>query len=247
MVVWLLAGGGEAEVRGLDSFFAKHFRPCRFIRMAPVRRKLLSRRDGGPQAGYNTAYGSTGRALADEIRQRLPKALRFSDETCDLILVIDDLDCRDPDTQRRMFLEAIESAIKSVIESVPAATGIPGFVGFAAPELEAWIIADWDNAIAKDPDFRSRHQAMKHWLATRKQIDFDTPENFSNLSPERDTCEDKLSEAIIEATQQEGSSDKWYRKGFHSPEMLKDVNPETVASKCPQFRGLRSFLNTACQ
>jgi len=143
MVIWLFAGGGESEIRGLVPFLEKHFPGCSFDRKTPVKRKPGSRPGIKPPG-----YGRTGRSLVSQIKERLRTALLKEDE-CDVILVIDDLDCRDENEQRTKFSEAIDS--------IDGSAGINRFIGFAAPELEAWIIADWDNSIARHPDFRDRH------------------------------------------------------------------------------------------
>ncbi len=239
MVVWLFAGGGEAEVRGLVPFFQKHFTHCVFKRITPTRKKPRSVMDGGPQAGYGHAYGRTGKALADEIAEKLDEALTFDRNGCDLILVLDDLDCHDVQTRRAMFEDAVRS--------VPLAQEIPLCIGFAAPELEAWIIADWDGSLAKHPDFRARRDAMRHWLSTQRHVSFDDPESFSQYSHTKDACQEKLSEAIVEASMLDESSPARYSKGEHTPVLLWDITPSTVAGRCPLFRQFYSALDTRCQ
>jgi len=102
VVVWIFAGGGEAEIRGLVNFFRKHFINCEFERKTPIRPKPVPQK----VKKKRHALGQTGESLAKQI-------------------------------------------------------------GFAAPELEAWIIADWDNTIAKLRDFRQSHLAMQWWLSTQ--------------------------------------------------------------------------------
>ncbi|MFM8008118.1 MAG: thiamine pyrophosphate-dependent enzyme, partial [Dolichospermum sp.] len=118
--------------------------------------------------------------------QELPIALQCDPKKCDLILVFDDLDCRDVNSQREKFI----SAISKITES----HDIPQYIAFAAPELESWMIGDWDNTIAKHPDFRGRHEKMRWWLSTQKNISFDDPESFSKYDQDRDCCQDKLSQ-----------------------------------------------------
>ena len=236
MVVWLFAGGGETEVRGLVPFLKKHFPGCRFDRKTPVRRRP------GPKPGVNPpGYGKTVRSLVREIQERLRTSLRY-EEKCDIILVVDDLDCHDANQQRAMFLSAIDAIDGDIKE-------IKKFIGFAAPELEAWIIADWDNSIAKHPDFRDRRERMRHWLSTQKNIPFRNPESFGVFDAERNTCDEKLSEAIIESTisTEQDRLRPRYSKAMHTPLLLLDINPREVMKKCPLFRDLYLFLNRHCQ
>jgi hypothetical protein len=62
------------------------------------------------------------------------------------------------------------------------------FVGFAAPERKAALIADWNNTMAKDVDFRKEHQAMRWWLSRQANVPFDAPESFSVYDPAKDAC-----------------------------------------------------------
>lgn len=123
MVVWVFAGGGEAEVAGLIPFLEKHFPGCRFERKTPVKMKK------GSKPGKQNSYGKTGKSLIKEISERLPIALQYESGKCDLILVFDDLDCRDVIKHKENFLGAISK--------IPECNDINKFIGFAAPEIEA--------------------------------------------------------------------------------------------------------------
>ncbi len=228
MVVWLCAGGGEAEVAGLTPFLTRHF-PCVFERKTPIRQKP------GPRPTQQ-GYGKTGKSLAQQIEQQLHAAL-LRGEVCALILVIDDLDCRDADRQRQLFC--------TTLEGIDGIADVQKFVGFAAPELEAWLIADWDGTFGKHIDFRKNHVGMQWWLSHEKHIPFDAPETFSYYDATKGTCAEKLSQMIIEATQEYG--DLHYSKASHTPALLQEARPEMIASKCPLFRELYSFLSDFCK
>lgn len=235
MVVWLFAGGGEAEVRGLVPFLRKHFAKCDFRRMTPVFRKP------GPKPGINPpGYGWTGKSLAAEIKDRLRIALSKGGR-CDQILVIDDLDCRDEKGQRKIIVDSINSA--------QSPEDLDVFIGFSAPELESWIIADWNNSVARHPDFRHRHDRMRCWLSKEKEVPFDAPESFGNYVEARDCCDIKLSDVIIESTLicEEDQLHARFSKGMHTPALLLDIDPNVVKEKCPLFRQLFYFLKEKCE
>jgi hypothetical protein len=234
VVVWVFSGGGEAEVRGFFPFLDKTFPGCTFERKTPVRDKP------GPKPNKASSYGRTGKSLIDQIKQELPLALKAEPNKCDLILVFDDLDCRDSETQK--------SKILSEISKIPECADIEKFVGFAAPEIEAWIIADWNNSIAKHSDFRARHKHMCWWLSTEKKVSFDNPESFSEYDAEKDCCREKLSEALVESSvQDEVDRDKArFSKGLHTPLLLREIDPNEVQKKCPLFRELYNYLNNFC-
>lgn len=235
VVVWVFSGGGEAEVRGFLPFLEKTFPGCRFERKTPVRQKP------GPKANKAGSYGRTGKSLIEQIKQELPIALKGEANKCDLILVFDDLDCRDSQTQK--------SQILAELSKIPECADINKFVGFAAPEIEAWIIADWNNSIAKNSDFRGRHERMRWWLRKEKKVSFDSPESFSEYDFKRDCCQDKLSETLIESTTVEHESNldqARFSKGLHTPLLLREIDPNEVQKKCPLFRELYNYLNNFC-
>jgi hypothetical protein len=236
VVVWVFAGGGEAEVRGLIPFLEKNFPGCQFERKTPARIKP------GPKPGKVTGYGKTGKSLIEQITQELPIALQSEPKKCDLILVFDDLDCRDVNSQREKFI----SAISKINES----HDIPQYIAFAAPELESWMIGDWDNTIAKHPDFRGRHEKMRWWLSTQKNIPFDDPESFSKYDQDRDCCQDKLSQLIVDSSiSLELNFDIQsvrFSKGLHTPLLLLKIIPENLQKKCPLFRELYNYLHDFC-
>ncbi|MFP4338641.1 MAG: hypothetical protein ACLFQP_12000, partial [Halothece sp.] len=158
--------------------------------------------------------------------------------SCDLILIFDDLDCRDPEQQTEKMRQGISN--------IPECHNVNTFVGFAAPEIEAWLITDWDNSVANHPDFRSRHQRMRHWLSTERKIPFNAPESFSNYDAQRDCCREKLSDALIESTQfaeDRVANLPIFSKSYHTPNLLLMVEGEVIQKKCPLFRQLYHYLN----
>jgi hypothetical protein len=232
MVVWLFAGGGESEVKGSVLFLKKHFSICDFSRKTPVRYKPAPKPKNVP-----STYGLNKTSFIDEIKRQLNSAINAGDK-CDLILVIDDLDCRDKIKLEEKFIETINS--------IQGSDGIKKFVGFASPELEAWIIADWDNAFDKFPDFSSRRDSMRYWLTNIKHINFNQPEVFSKYNIKNGSCEEKLSDAIIEASKQDDERHLIYKKGEHTSTMLMKIDPNVVKGKCPLFNNLYNFLNNYC-
>lgn len=232
MVIWLLAGGGESElgnreadIKGIIYFFEKHFSDFIFQRITPVRNKRLP-----PNVKPNpiNALGKTGIAFAEQIKSKLEDAVKHRNPLCDVILILDDLDCCCQTDRKILFDNAINQAGHEFKD-------IKRIIGFASPELEAWIIADWDNTLAKHIDFRQNQQAMKHWLVNQG-ISFDTPEIFSYYDKDKNSCHDKLSECLIESSQQH-INQTVYSKATHTPFLLYDtLKPDVVARKCPIFR-----------
>jgi hypothetical protein len=227
VVVWVFAGGGESEVRGLIPFLEENYGEHTFQRKSPIRRKP------SPRPSAEPGYGRTGKSLADQIGKLLSESLK-GQEDCNLVLVIDDLDCHDPNARQQLFSAAVGQ--------VGEASEISYFVGFASPEIEAWIVADWGNTVAKDPDFRGCHQEMQHWLSTQRSVHFDDPETFSHYDPDRKACHDKLSEAIVDSSI-ECCERVRYSKATHTARFLRQLSTDVVSQKCPQFRKLHARLS----
>jgi len=193
----------------------------------------------GPKPGKEQkakALGKTGKDLASQISHFLPVALQ--DDICDLVLVLDDLDCHDEINSTDFFNEAIDAT--------PGAEDINRFIVFAAPEIESWLIADWQNTFAVDYRFRSFHAGLRHRLSTSHNISFNNPESFSEFNPDTDACREKISEIIIDAVQAEseecGIALPHFSKREHSPELLMIAKAQVIQQKCPIFAKFYHFL-----
>ncbi|HEY88151.1 MAG TPA: DUF4276 family protein [Thermoflexia bacterium] len=151
-------------------------------------------------------------------------------ENYDLILVMDDLDCHVAEEREKLFRDTINA----VLGEFPDMQSDRMVIGFAAPEIEAWLIADWSNTFAKDLDFRAHHGAMRHCLASQHNVSFAEPENFSTLDEKKDACEEKLSALIMEAALDEANVH--YSKAVHTPRLLQEMLVPVVIGKCPLFR-----------
>lgn len=227
MVVWVFAGGGESEVRGLIPFLQKNYTQHKFERKSPVRLKP------GPKPNVQPGYGFTGKGLVDQLVRILQVAFA-SDTGCDLLLIIDDLDCHNPQQRRARLNAAINEVISPRI--------IKRLIGFAAPEIEAWLIADWEQSIAQDPDFRGCAEAMRRWMSVEKNVPFSTPEAFSTYDQNKNACAEKLSEILISATERYCTRSA-YSKAIHTPRLLEKLSAEQISRKCSLFRELHHQLS----
>lgn len=228
--VWVFAGGGEAELAGLIVFLEKNFSLQIFERKAPIRKKP------GPRPGY-AALGQTGRNLSRQIRHLLQRALQYA--CCEVILVIDDLDCQNMEERYNAFLQVIYECLANFNDVDPDI-----LIVFAAPELESWLVADWSRTFAFHPDLRAKQVEIRRELSKRYQSscpnqssNIQIPESFSWLNLEKNTCDQKLSKVIIETV--------WdivgitYSKDHHSGSMLANVNAQVIIDNCPSAQPLR--------
>ena len=230
MVVWVFAGGGETEVAGLIKFLQKLFPNYLFTRYTP-----FDSTKKGAKPNRKSTFGVTGKSLIQSIQQYLPVAFLNEKHKPNLILVIDDLDCGDLNHQRQQFLDCITNIDKT--------ENIERYIAFAAPEIESWIIADWDHTLAKAEKFKAKHQRMRHWLSTQKKVPFDQPESFGEYDPNKKSCKEKLSNLLIEASSQEiEDQGKEYKKSEDSPELLLRIEKEILVQKCPIFGDFHHFM-----
>lgn len=233
MVVWVFAGGGETEVAGLIKFLQMLF-PQNFVF---VRKTPFDSTKKGAKPNRKSTLGITGKSLIQAIKKYLPLALLVERNKPNLILVVDDLDCCDLENQRQSLLDCIDQ--------ISGTENIEKYIAFAAPEIEVWIMADWEHTIAKSAKFRNRQKAMVYWLSTQKQFPFDQPENFGEYDPKGKACKEKLSELLISASSQTPEDQgKEYKKSEDSSELLLRIEKTILCLKCPIFRHFYNFMQT---
>jgi Domain of unknown function (DUF4276) len=231
VIVWVFAGGGESEISGLFPFLRKHFQNCQFHLCAPIRKKPGPK----PRSSIIT-QGFTSESLIEQIKIRLQEKFNFKD-SCDLILIFDDLDYDFADQKRQEF----EDFLNQLWQKYPELSPIKQIIGFAKPELESWVIADWDQTVGRDPEFRKKHKAMQHWLVSDQQVSFSSPEDFGLNPAITQSYNQKLSNAIIEASEQ--SEGTRYSKQQHTSRFIKNLDSAIAQQKCPEFRKFFTSLS----
>ena len=230
MVVWVFSGGGETEVAGLIKFLQRLF-PENFVF---ERKTPFDSTKKGAKPNRKSTFGITGKSLIQAINKYLPLAFLAEKNEPDLILVFDDLDCCDLVIQRQKFLDCIDQ--------ISDAKNIKKYIAFAAPEVEIWIIADWENTIAKSAKFKNRQVKMRRWFNIEKHFPFDRPESFGEYDPERNCCQEKLSELLIISSRVPEDQGKEYKKSEDSPDLLLLIEKTVLCKKCPIFRDFYYFM-----
>ncbi len=257
MIVWVFAGGGQSEISGLLPYLRREFPNCDFQRVTPVSNKegIKPNKLGAKPKTDRASQGLTGKSLLKEIEERLNHKFRLNDPMCDLILIFDDLDyppqgINDPNDLCQQKTQEFVDLLNQVWKNNPNIPPVNHIIGFAKPELESWVIADWEQTLAKAPEFRGRCKAMQHWLVTDRQLSFSNPEDFG-LDPEfPHSYHQKLSNAIIQASEQEEGMR--YSKQTHTARFISQLDSAITQQKCPEFRkffvGLTDFTQqTKCE
>jgi hypothetical protein len=230
VVVWVYAGGGEAEVDGFFPFLQRHFINCSFARRTP-------RRPPGPRKGSSLYSGLTGRSLLDEIRKDI---LDYWDGTPGAILLMDDTDQRVPNNHAALLRAVATEALKE-----KAATGAaqPIIVALAVPELETWLLADWDNTFKKE--FSQCAAAVQHELATTHKVDFSKPESFATSDDQG--VYRKMSEILMDTINLKCTLRLNYSKATDTPRLLMRADPNVIKGKCPYFAEFWNALAKICR
>lgn len=232
MVVWLFAGGGETELAGLVPFLERVVPGSVFQRKMPVeiKKSIKTRLEERRGRGENgpSGQGLTGKGFAQYLEERLRRSFTRHDKDeafPDIVLILDDLDCRPEETA---FI-----LVNDVVKRVSPPTSC--VIGFAKPEVEAWLIADWQNTFATHPDFKRHHEAMRYFLV-QEGVSFGAPEEFSRWDADKRSCEKKLSACIAQAFLDCPNSQGYFSKASDIPELLGLADPGVISDKCPQFK-----------
>lgn len=237
MIVWVFAGGGQSEIEGLFPYLKSTFKNCQFELCTPFINKVGAKPKRLRAGELPKPQGYTDKSLLDQIKERLIKKLNFKD-TCDLIVIFDDLDYPSTATNGLDFAEQkhqkFEDFLSQIWQNHPELKPVKHVIGFAKPELESWVIADWEKTVGKAPEFRERSKSMQHWLVTECKVSFSSPEEFGLDPKVEKSYHKKLSDAIIESSEkQEG---KKYSKQIHTARFIKELDSAIAQQKCPEFR-----------
>lgn len=229
-----LAVGGH-EVAAIHAFLSKISPSIAFRRAFPAVEKP------GPKPGRaRTSFkdptdgGVTGARLVERMLERLAKHYRGDACDLDVVVLIDDADCR--------FLEegTFERWSDGLTRDVRASTEQPAlcFVPLlASPEIESWLLSDWEQGFGLE--YRAievkliRALARDEMLGSRPWI---TIERFGGKHV-NGSCERKLSDAINQvldaiAMEEEAPVERRsfaYSKRDNGPDMLRRIRPEKVA------------------
>ncbi len=228
VVVWVYAGGGHSEL-GLIPWLQRHFRGVKFERRMPQKTKP------GPRPGVSPheVVGNSGKALDKLIKDNL--AEYWQKNNADVLLLLDDTDCEAPAKRRESLQRAVKDAIAP--DDLPCVA-----IALAVPELEVWLLADWQNAFAKN--YGGFQVKMRDKLK-KEGVDFTNLESFDCRCKKEEGEEyRKISETLKEAFDTCSGTSTRYSKGTDTSRLLMQVDPAVVAQNCPHFKTFWNKLNS---
>lgn len=189
--------------------------------------------------------GATGADLIRRIREEL---IRYPPEPGELVLIVDDADCRMCPTaseraeERRLTLYAeLRAEVMSALREANAPE-VPVCVMLAREEIEAWLLADWANTFATA--YPSQHPAVRYALSQALPKALEKPESVGcPLKKDGQGCETKVSEeiqAVVRAV-----PPLLYSKATHGQAMLGRLDLDAAARRCPTLRADLAELRAA--
>ena len=245
------AGAMQFFLRKINNFFEyKQYLPNRTIK-----------KKGDSKNIGSSISGLTGKALLTKVYSIIEKHTREILE-CAAIIIEDDLD----DKFVGWSADAIDRYIQDIKATIYSKLGCekPIFIMYAAPEVESWFIADWENGfrflycnsgLVSDVDTNGRMFFTHHLKGyIEKEI---LKEYCNDIEKYGDFGGEyiKLSEQLVNAIQVDSkkyikkligtnkeyveqisnSRYLYYSKKLHGDRMLRNISPEEVVKDCHKY------------
>ena len=150
--------GGYTELYGMTQFLIKINGDVDFIKLTPTRERRskedIRNRTRHMEIIAKRESGLTGEKLIEHVKEFV-QSERFKEEQYDVILIEDDKDDRFltiQDDGTSVFNEEEWETFKDDVQKQLQDVGvtIPIILIMAAPEVEAWFLADWDNSFGAE-------------------------------------------------------------------------------------------------
>lgn len=259
--------GGYTETNAMKAFLQKINSRSKYIQLCPTGTRRRRSRNGNHHIEMldTSTSGLTGSNLIHHVLWCINQET-FQQEEYDAILIEDDTDnnfltiAEDGTSmlqnEKRNSCQA--KIIEKIHETIPQ---IPIMFLFAAPEIEAWFIADWENSFGSiyKEKLGSDNDTFK--ILLKKDVDAQLLTNqYINRIEEYgyfDGQYKKLSEELQTLLQSGGDRIKAYfpqypdynlkySKRIEGENMLFKIDPDNVKRKCPfifqdGFRSLKYF------
>ena len=247
--------GGYTEFNAMKSFFEKINPRLEYIRLCPIasRKSNAVIRERNISSLSTETNGRTGESLINYVLSQVEKNF-FQREAYDAIIIEDDKDNRFLDITTggtgAIDLQGWEDYQKQTQEKLVAkGVDVPIFYFLAAPEVEAWFAADFDNSfgnayqsILKEHNsffMTNFRRYLNHEILT--EVYADEIEAYSYFNGQYRKLSDELQyalkcqEFLPDAEKTFLSANIEYKKTKNGSEMLRSIQPEKVADKCRVF------------
>lgn len=253
---------GYTEAGAMQFFLKKINNNFEYKQYLPNR---TIKRKGDPKNISSSISGLTGEALLEKVYSIIEK---YNDEIreCAAILIEDDLD----DRFLNFSQDKIDEYNRKIKENVQQKVGrdIPVYILYAAPEIESWFVADWENgfeflysqnSVVSDIEKNGRTfftHHLKQYIESEVLKEYcEDIEKYGVFDGEYKKLSDQLIKAIqvdikdyisnLHGTNKQyvkqivDSRCLYYSKRLHGDMMLRNILPENVGKGC-----LNYFRNT---
>ena len=247
--------GGYTELYGMTQFLKKINGEADFIKLTPTRERK-SKEDIRNRARHmemisKRESGLTGKKLIDHVKNFVQEE-RFKEERYDMILIEDDKDDRFLTIQAdgtaaidEKEWETFKQEVQEQLQKVGVT--IPIIMIMAAPEVEAWFLADWDNSFGQEyrqilSNDQNQYFSTKFRIHINEEILTERYKNDIESYGYFDSQYVKLSERIQKSLEEidfmGGYSGEYptesvrYSKTKNGGRMLANIEPQSVLQKC---------------
>lgn len=243
---------GYTELNAMKRFMQRINADVEYIQLCPIgprkSREMIKNRERASINSENN--GLTGAALIEHVVKTVRRD-NFVREKYDVILIEDDKDDRFLEIQAdgtATINEAEWLTYKTDVTTQIHAVcpDIPVLFFYAAPEVEAWFLADWSNSFGKayekifkedNPYFSTvLHSYVKREILTEAYEH--SIEHYGYFDRTYKKLSAELQDAV-ERVELPRCEDKRmglrYSKKTHGPAMLDALDPEIVWSRCNYF------------
>ena len=187
--------------------------------------------------------GLSGDDLTGEMIKRLG-IYRETYNAVSAIVFVDDADCRFRDEKDEVYNRAQwryerQKEISRILDAE-----IPFFPIFASPEIEAWLVSDWEKGFGKQYP-KLENQLRREVIALITSVDGIEKFGIRKEDSGKTFCDPKLSDKIAEIIKILGGS---FSKKHDGPDMLRRVEPENIARHCtfyfaPSLAEIRNHIH----
>ena len=229
MIVYVYATDSHTEI-AIKDFLRKIRTDIQWIIKSPSLPKR-SKHDYENKEAFPILTGRTGADLEKFMMDELELHPSILTE-CAAVLLEDDVDFRDKDTNQKTFLQQQETRLNNELKKLNTKSTTALICMYAAPEIETWLIEDWENSFGNPKRFNPTVATqLKTSINQIRTSCNNTMESYSHHH------QGKLSDWIITKTKDLAQSDKdsIYSKRKHGSIFLSNIDPEKVANNCRTY------------
>jgi len=229
--VYVYATDGYTET-SIKDFLTKMNPRIKWIIRSP-RLKKLPKKDYLEKELLPILTGKTGEALETFMLDEIGEHSRILTE-CAAVLLEDDLDMRDAEEDQNTFLSAQQERLQAKLSAISEAGTARMICLYAAPEVETWLIEDWENSFGNARRFSQQIATqLRKPINDRKGVCGDSFERYSHHFSKK--LSDWLVEQIQRLSIEYGITDvdkAFYSKKHHGSEFLRAIDPSVIEKKC---------------